>query len=253
MAELVKAQNRISAWVAAARALVDNGPTMNLILDIEAPREEPAEFRRVYSAVDDFLRQDNQLPLHSVAETLFPAWEYQRRGLRGLTEQYEAEMAELRPGSGTWGTYADRILRRVNAEGEVTSPFVTMIEKMGSEASNPGPKKACYEIEVADSEFEVGVYRSETDSRMRRNLPCLSHLSFKLHEGAIYLTALYRSHDYSAKALGNLLGLARLQACVGREVGAATGPLIVHSTYAWAGGAKGRLRALLDFASEQAT
>jgi hypothetical protein len=63
--------------------------------------------------------------------------------------------------------------------------------------------------------------------------PCLSHLSFKYSAGAVHLTALYRSHEYRYKTLGNLLGLARLQGCVAQEVGAAIGTLVVHSTYAW--------------------
>jgi hypothetical protein len=46
------------------------------------------------------------------------------------------------------------------------------------------------------------------------------------------LTALYRSHYYVEKTLGNLLGLAQLQAFVAKEAGINIGPLICHSTYA---------------------
>ena len=42
--------------------------------------------------------------------------------------------------------------------------------------------------------------------------PCLSHLSFKLFDGAVHLTTLYRSHDYGYKVPGNLLGLASVLA-----------------------------------------
>ena len=75
--------------------------------------------------------------------------------------------------------------------------------------------------------------------------PCLSHLSFKLFQKAVHLTALYRSHDYSYKVQGNLLGLARLQCCVAREVGRSIGSLTVHSSYAYLSKSKGDMRELL--------
>ncbi|MBZ5698792.1 MAG: hypothetical protein LAN18_09620 [Acidobacteriia bacterium] len=46
------------------------------------------------------------------------------------------------------------------------------------------------------------------------------------------LTALYRSHYYVQKTLGNLLGLAQLQGFVANETRLNIGPLICHSTYA---------------------
>jgi hypothetical protein len=46
------------------------------------------------------------------------------------------------------------------------------------------------------------------------------------------LTALYRSHYYVQKTLGNLLGIAQLQGFVANETGLNIGPLICHSTYA---------------------
>ncbi len=75
--------------------------------------------------------------------------------------------------------------------------------------------------------------------------PCLSHLSFKLFQDAVHLTALYRSHDYRYKAPGNLLGLARLQGCIAHEVDRSIGNLTVHSSYAYLDGSKGAMRSLL--------
>ena len=49
-------------------------------------------------------------------------------------------------------------------------------------------------------------------------------------------------HTTKTSVLGaiNLLGLARLQACVAHEVGVPTGSLVVHSTYAYLDLTKGR-------------
>ena len=64
---------------------------------------------------------------------------------------------------------------------------------------------------------------------------CLSFLSFKVVPGAqrtLTLTAMYRNHFYIEKLLGNLIGLGRLMAFVGRETGLHVGPLTVISTHA---------------------
>ncbi|CAN7596561.1 hypothetical protein [Variovorax paradoxus] len=48
----------------------------------------------------------------------------------------------------------------------------------------------------------------------------------------LYLTAVYRYQFFIQKALGNFKGLARLQACIAREVGIPVGPLVCHATLA---------------------
>ena len=48
----------------------------------------------------------------------------------------------------------------------------------------------------------------------------------------LYLTAIYRSHSYVARALGNFLGLADLQAFICNETKLAPGPLVCVSSYA---------------------
>ena len=125
-----------------------------------------------------------------------------------------------------------------------------MIEKMQSEITKPGPKRSCYELGVAEGEYDMPLHSPADDGARRMGGPCLSHLSFKLFDGAVHLTAFYRtafyrSHDYRYKVPGNLLGLARLQDCVAHEVGGRTGSLVVHSSYAYLNGSKARMRMLL--------
>ncbi|MCA8886083.1 MAG: hypothetical protein KDA35_05635, partial [Hyphomonadaceae bacterium] len=63
--------------------------------------------------------------------------------------------------------------------------------------------------------------------------PCLSHLSFKLGpDRRLHLTALYRSHWYVQRALGNLFGLAHLLHFVADEAGLKLGSLICLSSMA---------------------
>lgn len=126
------------------------------------------------------------------------------------------------------------MIKRRNPEtGETFNPLKTLIERM-KKANSPGEPTyhSCYEIDVNGPSLDVPLYDPSSDRKMSRNLACLSHLSFKLYDEKVHLTALYRSHDYRFKVPGNLLGLARLQTCVANEVGAGIGQLVVHSSRA---------------------
>lgn len=80
---------------------------------------------------------------------------------------------------------------------------------------------------------ELKFYDAEYGRVNGRGGQCLSHVSLKLgpkHE--LYLTAVYRYQFFVQKALGNFKGLARLQACIAREVGIPVGPFVCHATLA---------------------
>jgi hypothetical protein len=243
MTIIFSAPTRLEAWLDAADFLVERGRDLNVILSIDSPGSDGTVAAQARSRVDEFYASESQHPLHTIAETIFPGWEYRHRGLRGVFDTYDEEYGVLKNGEPyRWGTYAHRLIRRRTASGEIVNPLETLIKKMRSELEqeNRGAYRACYELGVAEGEYDVPLYNTVDDQARRRGLPCLSHLSFKLYEGAVHLTAIYRSHDYRFKVLGNLLGLARLQACVAHEVGSHIGSLVVHSTYAYLEAGKGR-------------
>ena len=247
MVKLIQTAAWLDAWVEATEFLLTNSPTLNLVLAIEEPgrRGYPAAAER---RLDDFFVREEQLPMHSVAETIFPGFEYRRRGLKGVFEVYPDEIFPVikHHPKILWGTYAYRLVRRKTADGSDMNPLKQMIDKMKTELATRGTMKSCYELGVAEGEYDLPLYNTVKDGKRRRGGPCLSHLSFKLFGGAVHLTALYRSHDYRYKVPGNLLGLARLQHCVARETGQNMGTLVVHSSYATLDGHGGRLRRLLD-------
>ena len=247
MVKLIQTAAWLDAWVQATEFLLTNSPTLNLVLAIEEPgkRGYPAAAER---RLDAFFASEREQPIHTVAETIFPGFEYRQWGLRGVYEIYPDEtFPAIKPHPKiTWGTYAYRLLRRNTANGQTINPLEQMIEKMKSELRTKGPKKSCYELGVAEGEYDLPLYNVAKDGKRRRGGPCLAHLSFKLFGGAVHLTALYRSHDYRYKVPGNLLGLARLQYCVARETGQDMGTLVVHSSYAFLDGSKKRVRALLS-------
>ena len=226
MNTLIEADTRLDAWMQAADYLLDYGPMLNLTLAIESPTTGGSNH-----AIDKFLADESQFPMHTVAETIFPGVEYRRRGLRGGLDFYPEKVypAIRKHPSIRWGTYAYRLVRRRIANGKHINPLQQMIEKMQSEITNAGPKRSCYELGVAEGEYDMPLHSPADDGARRMGGPCLSHLSFKLFDAAVHLTAFYRSHDYRYKVPGNLLGLARLQDCVAHEVGGSTGSLVVHS------------------------
>ena len=248
MTRLFEVETRLDAWLDASRALVADGPMINVVLSIARPGTEGAAGKAARQVLDRFYAAQGQMPMHTVAETIFPGWSYQRHGFDGMYERYPDEYDLIRRASPQhWGTYAHRLLFRTNAENETVHPLRTLVGRMRDELSRPrrGPFRSCYELGVAEGAYDAPLYNTVDDARLAHG-PCLSHLSFKLVEKTVHLTAVYRSHDYTWKVPGNLLGLARLQACVATEVGASMGTLVVHSTYAYFEGAKGALRGLIS-------
>ena len=247
MVKLIETDTRLGAWMEGVEFLLENGPSINLILAIGSPIGN-GSLSVADRRIDKFLQDEKELPMHTVAETIFPGWQYRKRGLRGVFEIYPDKeyplLMKRRPNS--WGTYAYRLVRRQDVDGNSMNPLEQMIDKMKKEIASPRPKKSCYEIGMIDGEYELNLYNTTKDATRHMGAPCLSHLSFKLTDGAIHLTALYRSHDYRYKVPGNLLGLARLQECVARETTQGVGSLVVHSSYAFLNGAKTRIRRLLQ-------
>jgi len=251
MTTVFESDTRLEAWLEATEYLLKRGPSLNVILSISSPGSDGIVADKAVSIMDRFFVEENQLPLHSVAELIFPGWEYKRRGIRGVYETYPNEEYPVLKGGAPqrWGSYAYRLLRRRTASGDIVNPLNILIKKMQSEskAKGGGAFRSCYELGIAEGEYDLPLYNTVDDQKRRRGGPCLSHLSFKLFEGEVHLTAVYRSHDYRYKVPGNLLGLARLQACVAKEVGVGIGSLVVHSTYAYVESGKGKkpLRSLL--------
>ena len=243
MTTLVETDGLLRAWHEAAGRLLTAGPLLNVILSVANPKGD-RNLSHAVSRIDTFLRAEGQAPTHTVAETIFPGWLYTRRGIDGVFDYYpEKVYPQLRPRG--WGTYAYRLVRRRDHKGELFNPLKQTLQKMQDELRFRGPKRSCYEIGISSPPYELPIYDTPIDCKRRRGGPCLSHLSFKLFADSVHLTAFYRSHDYSYKVFGNLLGLARLQAFVARETRQRVGTLVVHSSYAFLTGNKTPLRSLL--------
>lgn len=206
--------------------------SFNLMYTMTRPAVVTVYDKSLLSAVDAFAASHELHSTTTVANTIFPLDSYLRFGGAKLYEEYSAS---IYPRVKTaWGNYFDRLIRRRDAKGKVLvdddgaplNPLASLVRKLQRRVKSKRGPKGHYELSLDDEAFELTTYLPEKDRNFPRGGPCLSHISLKLDDAnALRMTAFYRSHFYVERALGNLLGLARLQAFVARESGTKIGPL----------------------------
>jgi hypothetical protein len=259
MAAIFSEDRIVPTWLAAMEYLEANGRrARNLVLEIDDPTLITTEDRAVVAAVDEALRKHADLSVLTVAGTIFPQGLYRRHGAEGLAERFLKIMRRAKA-KGTWGTYAMRMMERRGKEpGSTFNPLEQVIHKLKRASSGEGkPYQSVYEMGVHLPEdlegdpfelaaCELPTFEAATDGGMVSNMPCLSHLTFKLTDAhAVDVTAIYRSHYYCQRALGNLIGLGHLLGYVADQAELDVGSLTCISTDAtldypsWGGVAAG--------------
>ncbi len=209
-------------WVAAASAIAKEGEAYNVIIDIERPEDHDALDHAVISMVDRFLRDREQNPISTVANTIFPENLYREFGAPRFYDEYLKVFDSL--SYKGWGRYFERMTRHKTLGGGDYNPLAVLIKRL-RERKNAAQKYK--------SAYELAVYDPLRDGRIFRGGQCLSFLSFKLHPTqGLALTAMYRNHTYITRCLGNLIGLGRLLAFVANESGFPVGSLTCVSTHA---------------------
>ena len=268
MTKIIEKDSVVPAWLAAARHLNAKSGRVerNLILEIATPTQLTAVDMETIATVDRELKRNNaELSVDTVAGTIFPNGLYRRFGRPELYERYLNVMTRAQK-PGTWGTYAMRMFQRRIRNGKSTfNPLETIVCKLTE--SKKRKFRSVYELSTIDIESdllessaeiscELPIYDSISDRNRPTNIPCLSHLSFKLNGSKIDLTAVYRSHHYAQRALGNLIGLSQLQSFVATESTLECGVLTCIATHAYFdaeswGGVKHSAAILNSLPSEQ--
>lgn len=264
MAVLFDSNERIvPTWLAATRHLqATGGFGRNLVLEMPRAGVLTRDDQSILRQVDaQIVAQDTGLSIDTIAGTIFPQGLYVRRGRPDFYSEYLRLLGRAKKG-GTWGLYFDRMIRRNAPDGTEINPLESLVKKLERAAKTNGSiYQSTYELSPSDPGQDIdpvdGVggelptYDPGHDRKRSYGGPCLSHVSFKITDRHILdLTAIYRSHRYCERALGNLVGLARLHKYVATQSGLHLGTLTCVSTHAeldlvnWGGVVKGR--ALLE-------
>ncbi|WBY00526.1 hypothetical protein PE066_13735 [Ramlibacter tataouinensis] len=242
MAHLISEQRIVPTWVAAIRLLHKQGPQLrNIVLEMESPTLITDEDRTVLDSVDSAVRTHADVSVKTVAATIFPQALYRRYGRPGVYKEL-LDALDKGKAKGTWGTYAQRMMQRKGREQKTVNPLDQIVTKLERAATTGKPYQAVYEMGVyepaedldegSEPFCELPLYNVARDGAMVSNMPCLSHLSFKKSGSNVDLTAVYRSHYYCERALGNLVGLSQLLNFVAKESKHAVGTLTCVSTHA---------------------
>lgn len=246
MGTIITGERIVPAWLAAVAYLDQNRQRVqNMMVEIQTPSIVTTADKQVIALVDAALRQrpNNPTSVYTVAGTIFPQALYKRIGAARLAAHFLRIMSKAKK-PGTWGTYAMRLMVRSGKNpGEVINPLNLVVSKIRRAAGPGNANVSNYELgvhEITDLEenepflCDVPLYDPARDGAMIRNQPCLSHLSFKLiGKDELELTAIYRSHYYAERALGNFIGLCHLMNFVAAESGVRTGRLTCISTDAY--------------------
>jgi len=233
--ETFSESTRAETWLRAARSLLAKKERIyNLIAEVREPHAANAMSRSIEDCVDEFLKKHERQSIHTVAETIFPAVEYRSGGLARVYDYPRTIFPTIqRLPANSKGTYALRLVERIMSDGKPFNPLDYAIEKLRKQLRTGHAQRAVYELDTNLEPLELKLYDIESDHANVRGGQCLSHISLKLGpDRELYLTALYRYQYFIQKALGNYKGLARLQACIAKEVGVPIGPLVCHATLA---------------------
>lgn len=245
----IEAKSCARAWAAACKSIMGTkNEGYNVVIDVADPVKHDAKDNAAITLVDKFLKERDENPVVTVANTIFPQVLYEAHGAPEFYKVYHWDFDRFSRDARGWGQYFDRMTRWKVAGGETIYPLQDLITKLKTNAEKKRRVKAVYEMAVTgpslggsdlaeeeeeDSGLDLTIYAPGSDRRRPISGPCLSYLSFKRHrDGDLLLTAVYRNHYYLTKLLDNLIGLGQLQAFVAKEAGLKAGSLTVVSTHA---------------------
>ena len=227
---LIEAKGPVDAWLKAVRFLADNGDAFNVIISIEVPLDfEDSEL----ASYDPRKKLKTARSVEDVANTIFPKkspkWDLADTDFANYYRQ--AYRSLLRRGPRSWGAY---FLRLINFGDSRVNQLEKIICGLGGWGRN---HKATFVVHFSSS---------ETDAPRPLGAPCLQFCEFLREGEKLSLLAVYRSHDYYLKALGNFVGLSRLLQYVSERTDIPVGSIICHSTYAYLANNKARSVALIS-------
>ena len=199
--KVVTATDLVDAWMQAATILLNDsgGKRKGLTVHISEPSMPEPNILRNHDAA----RLNSSIKsIADVANTIFPRkgrlW---ARNISEFTEWYRK--AYSRRKTGAWGTYFQRMI-------DFGPSHLNQIEQILNGLRDWGGNHS--------AAFVIHLSSAELDKPRKIGGPCLQYLQIgDVGDNHMGMTAVYRSHDYYQKALGNFLGLSRLCGMGGRR------------------------------------
>ena len=228
---IIKASGVVYAWKAAAELLLQEGDRFNLNVHVTDPASlnEADVSPFCHRQVDPSISKS----VFDVANTIFPVATNRRFN---NSDQYLAHYREVyergqKRSPHAWGTYFLRLISfGRNKENQVQK----ILHALNNWKKFP---RAAFVIHLSSADL---------DNPRPLGAPCWQYAQFIRNEDrTLSLTAVYRSHDYFQKALGNFVGLTRLLQFVCANSGLTAGTFTCLSTYASLQGEQAKTRQLL--------
>lgn len=214
----------VRAWLSAIELLLKEKKVGGLFLHIENPCQFSDEEAEIVSKVSDFLKAHNSYSVTTVANTIFPSQLNQGDGIDALASKYMQVYNRAMKGKG-WGRYFQRMVNWQVANGSPINQISAMIQRLKSRHTQGG--------KFYRDAYEIGIFSPERDQAKIRGRQCLSMIELKpTDDNRLHMTAVYRSHYYIQKTLGNLIGLGNLLKYIAEESGYEIGTLTIVSTRA---------------------
>lgn len=224
----IRAETLSQAWLRAVAMLhaMPGSKAVHLMLRIADPTQDDLDIHGSAQRLIDTFNAGKSERSHkpdvlTTRNTMFPAsWASRNPEPAGLATYYRERYARLRQHPGNeYGTYFGRIVAypRDSKHDDTADQLTELVRKLRQELAGRGPKSSRYEINIFSERYDTNPM----------SFPCMSHLSFHLHDGALHQQAVYRNEYLIGRAYGNYLGLAQLQGYLAAACGLAVGEFAV--------------------------
>ncbi len=222
---LISADSFQIAWANAIMSLKENKwKVWDLVVQISKPQLIDDLFHKEMKEFS--YRHPKVIEPNKVAYTIFPFRLY-RAGSTTRASLYRKYWRYFRwtrtmEHSG-WGTYFERMIRYPTAHGD--------IDQLGSIIDNINNRETVY-----GSSFVIIIPSPDRDINRIMGAPCLNYITIQVENTeprrTVNLLAVYRNHDFRARAYGNYLGLCKLIEYISFETNSNVGILTCVSSHA---------------------
>jgi hypothetical protein len=184
------------AWAAACTSIIaTRDEAYNVVIDVADPVKHDAKDNEAITLIDKFLREHEENPVVTVANTIFPQSLYEAHGSPEFYKVYHRDFDRFSRDARSWGQYFDRMTRWQVAGDKMIYPLQDLVAKLKSYEEKKRCVKAAYELAVTgpslggasppeddvdgDPDGDLTIYAPASDRKRSISGPCLSYLSFK--------------------------------------------------------------------------